>query len=101
GWWMNSSDCFSKNQNCICDLKCLKRDADDPCRFCLKAPPAGNLFEMGIDFTDHTQIINIKKIDTYRSKLNQIDFAPLCIKSARAEEKKNETHNLQIIAACN
>ena len=67
-WWMvdgfmvdGCSDYFSKNQNCICDLKCLKRDADDLYRFCLEAPPAGNLFEIGIDFTDHTQICRGRK----------------------------------------
>jgi len=58
---MDSSDCFSKNQNCVCELKCLKRDADDPCRFCLEAPAAGNLLGMGIDFTDHTQICRGRK----------------------------------------
>ena len=55
------SDCFLKNQNCVCELKWLKRDADDPCRFCLEAPAADNLFEMGIDFTDRTQICRGRK----------------------------------------
>src|SRR5699024_11328013 len=44
-----------------CALPIFKRDADDPCRFCLKAPPAGNLFEMGIDLRIIHRLLISKK----------------------------------------